>query len=353
MTDLTLDLAKHQRLKAELKANGYSISRIANDLGVTVTTVIIVSQGHRKSARVQAAIAEALNRKPEEIWPDRYETAKTSTTRMEKVELRYSQKSSLDRHLSELRAERIKRRLREVGCSIKMLSTSLGIYGSDIRAIMLGEKWSDHIEGEIAKILNVRAADLWPERYDGSVLSTKPVAKRAPSPLMRKKILEKKLEKKLEKQRKHREATVLKAEQDGMLSKAVRYKLLLSGHSNAEIASELNLKANTVAAAIAGRSKSPKVISNVSNKIGMSFDDLWFAIHGETAAPLVKAAGQVKGPKRNKTTDLTPEQTEFIRKMWLDPKYSSRRIAAETNVSLGKLNRTFGPRGMDDKLRGR
>ena len=168
---------RHQRLKAELKANGYSISRIAESIGVSVATVIVVSQGYRKSARVQAAIAKALNRRPEEIWPDRYGPEQTFDTRTKNVEMRHSQKSPLERHLSELRAERIRRRLREAGIIMKVFAASLGRPSSDVRAVMLGERWSDHIEGEIAKILNVRAADLWPERYNGSFLSPKHVAK--------------------------------------------------------------------------------------------------------------------------------------------------------------------------------
>lgn len=295
MTDLKPDLAKHQRLKAELMANGYSISLIAESIGVSVATVIVVSQGYRKSARVQAAIAKALNRRPEEIWPDRYEPEQAFDTRTKNFELRHSQKSPLERHLSELRAERIRRRLRDAGISMKAFSASLGRPSSDVRAVMLGERWSDQIEGEIAKTLNVRAADLWPERYNGSFLSPKHVTKEK-IPTSRKSRRKAQTvagidsdlvaERKLEKQTKHLEAKAVKAEMDGMPAKAVRYRLLLSGHSCADVAKELNRKVDAVYSAIAGRSKSPRIIENIAQKIGVSFDDLWSKIFGEAPARL-------------------------------------------------------------------
>lgn len=343
-----------------------SISLIAESIGVSVATVIVVSQGYRKSARVQAAIAKALNRRPEEIWPDRYEPEQAFDTRTKNFELRHSQKSPLERHLSELRAERIRRRLRDAGISMKAFSASLGRPSSDVRAVMLGERWSDQIEGEIAKTLNVRAADLWPERYNGSFLSPKHVTKEK-IPTSRKSRRKAQTvagidsdlvaERKLEKQTKHLEAKAVKAEMDGMPAKAVRYRLLLSGHSCADVAKELNRKVDAVYSAIAGRSKSPRIIENIAQKIGVSFDDLWSKIFGEAPARLSSSPVNVEEPRqvkahsgsRRKSHYLAPEQMEDISKMWFDREYSSRGIAAATNISLGKLNRTFGPRGMGDK----
>ncbi|WP_353429377.1 helix-turn-helix domain-containing protein [Paracoccus denitrificans] len=46
---------------------------IARELGKTPASVSLVSQGLRRSQRIQRAIAEKLDTTPENIWPDRYE----------------------------------------------------------------------------------------------------------------------------------------------------------------------------------------------------------------------------------------------------------------------------------------
>lgn len=51
---------------------GSSLAQIARELGVTPTTVTIVSQGFRRSRRIEAAIAARLGVAPARLWPERY-----------------------------------------------------------------------------------------------------------------------------------------------------------------------------------------------------------------------------------------------------------------------------------------
>lgn len=73
-----LDLTRHRRIKDALRARGTSLAAIAKELNVSRTTITCVSQGYRRSSRVEAAIANALNTSPQELWPERYkEESKT------------------------------------------------------------------------------------------------------------------------------------------------------------------------------------------------------------------------------------------------------------------------------------
>lgn len=62
----------HELIKAQLRENGSSMYAIARKLGVQPSTVTIVSQGLRRSRRIEAAIASALNTTPEVLFADRY-----------------------------------------------------------------------------------------------------------------------------------------------------------------------------------------------------------------------------------------------------------------------------------------
>ncbi|SEP72877.1 Winged helix-turn-helix DNA-binding [Solimonas aquatica] len=55
-----------------LRIAGSSLAEVARDLGVAGTTVTSVSQGYRRSRRIETAIAAKLSVRPEELWPDRY-----------------------------------------------------------------------------------------------------------------------------------------------------------------------------------------------------------------------------------------------------------------------------------------
>lgn len=55
-----------------LRLAGTSLAQIARDLGVTPTTVTSVSQGDRRSRRIEHTIALRLSTTPDKLWPDRY-----------------------------------------------------------------------------------------------------------------------------------------------------------------------------------------------------------------------------------------------------------------------------------------
>jgi Ner family transcriptional regulator len=57
-----------QEVKAEMVLKRVSQTQIADSLGITPGTVSAVINGHRKSKRVQRAIAEALGLKYETLW---------------------------------------------------------------------------------------------------------------------------------------------------------------------------------------------------------------------------------------------------------------------------------------------
>ncbi len=69
---MSLDLPKHERIKYELRLVGSSITRVANFLGVRQNTVTLVCQGHRRSRRIEEAIAETLSIDVADLWPERY-----------------------------------------------------------------------------------------------------------------------------------------------------------------------------------------------------------------------------------------------------------------------------------------
>ncbi|MFB9221641.1 helix-turn-helix domain-containing protein [Paracoccus cavernae] len=62
----------HEMLRARLRLAGSSFSAIARELGITPSSVSLVSQGHRRSEKVERAIASKLQTQPEIIWPARY-----------------------------------------------------------------------------------------------------------------------------------------------------------------------------------------------------------------------------------------------------------------------------------------
>ena len=65
-------LERHERIKMRLRVAGSSLSSVARELGVAPTTVTAVSQGHRRSRRIELAIASKLNETPARLWPERY-----------------------------------------------------------------------------------------------------------------------------------------------------------------------------------------------------------------------------------------------------------------------------------------
>lgn len=67
-----LFLRQHERIKMRLRLGGCSLADIARELGVARTTVTSVSQGYRRSRRIEGAIADKLGVTPAQLWPDRY-----------------------------------------------------------------------------------------------------------------------------------------------------------------------------------------------------------------------------------------------------------------------------------------
>lgn len=70
---MEIDKAKHSHIKAALIECGSGVSALARELSVAPSTVTVVSQGYRRSKRIETAIARKLGKQPSEIWPERYE----------------------------------------------------------------------------------------------------------------------------------------------------------------------------------------------------------------------------------------------------------------------------------------
>ena len=69
---MALSLRQHERIKLQLRKRGTSLAEVARELSVAKTTVTSVSQGYRRSRRIEAAIAAKLGRTPQQLWPGRY-----------------------------------------------------------------------------------------------------------------------------------------------------------------------------------------------------------------------------------------------------------------------------------------
>lgn len=66
--------AAHERLKMELRLRGRSIASIARELNVLRSTVTLVSQGLRRSTKIESALAEAVGMTAVQLFPERYAT---------------------------------------------------------------------------------------------------------------------------------------------------------------------------------------------------------------------------------------------------------------------------------------
>lgn len=79
---------QHEWIKMRLRLAGSSLAAVARELGVASSTVIIVSQGMRRSRRIEALIAEKLRTTPQRLWPDRYPLASRLMTHHDREEAR-------------------------------------------------------------------------------------------------------------------------------------------------------------------------------------------------------------------------------------------------------------------------
>ncbi|MDF2143284.1 helix-turn-helix domain-containing protein [Paenirhodobacter sp. CAU 1674] len=64
----------------ELRLRGKSIASVARDLDVLRSTVTLVSQGLRRSSKIEHALADAIGTTPEALFPDRYPAEEEPST---------------------------------------------------------------------------------------------------------------------------------------------------------------------------------------------------------------------------------------------------------------------------------
>lgn len=64
--------ARHTMIKAMLSLKGRTLSDVARSLDVAPSTLCGVSRGHRRSRRIEAAIAHEIGTEPAKLWPERY-----------------------------------------------------------------------------------------------------------------------------------------------------------------------------------------------------------------------------------------------------------------------------------------
>ncbi|MFB2594857.1 transcriptional regulator [Paracoccus sp. p4-l81] len=69
---MTTTYPEHEKLKMELRLRGSSMTQIAADVGVQPGSVTAVSQGIRRSRKIEAALAAAVGTTPEILFPCRY-----------------------------------------------------------------------------------------------------------------------------------------------------------------------------------------------------------------------------------------------------------------------------------------
>jgi Ner family transcriptional regulator len=72
---MSLDLQRHELIRAALHRRGWSISRLAREHGCSRPCVTRVSQGRSRSRAIEARIAAALDTTPEQLFPERYPPA--------------------------------------------------------------------------------------------------------------------------------------------------------------------------------------------------------------------------------------------------------------------------------------
>ena len=65
-------MIRHQEIRNALKARGLTISDVARQLGLSQATITTVSQGYRRSARVEKHLAELLGTTCATLFPERY-----------------------------------------------------------------------------------------------------------------------------------------------------------------------------------------------------------------------------------------------------------------------------------------
>ena len=77
---MSVDLSRHEQVKLRLREKGSSLTKVANHLGIEQPTVTVVSQGYRRSRRIEAELARVLGTTPQKLFPERYPTQEDHTT---------------------------------------------------------------------------------------------------------------------------------------------------------------------------------------------------------------------------------------------------------------------------------
>ena len=75
-TTVSPAIEQHEHIKLRLRLMGSSLAEVARELCVAATTVTSVSQGHRRSRRIEKHIAAKLGVGVSELWTDRYPQAR-------------------------------------------------------------------------------------------------------------------------------------------------------------------------------------------------------------------------------------------------------------------------------------
>lgn len=75
---MTTNQERRLRLRYELSRLGLSFADLSRKLGVTHSAISLVVAGKSRSARIEQAVADALNCAPEDIWPEYYKKGKVS-----------------------------------------------------------------------------------------------------------------------------------------------------------------------------------------------------------------------------------------------------------------------------------
>jgi Ner family transcriptional regulator len=63
---------QHEWIKSRLRLAGSSLAKIARELELSPATVTIVSQGMRRSQRIETAISTKLGVPAALLWPEKY-----------------------------------------------------------------------------------------------------------------------------------------------------------------------------------------------------------------------------------------------------------------------------------------
>ena len=59
-----------QMIRAELRIKGKTIKSLAEEVGVSATSISLVIDGRATSARIKAALAKELGKSVTDIWPN-------------------------------------------------------------------------------------------------------------------------------------------------------------------------------------------------------------------------------------------------------------------------------------------